>query len=383
MEKKNNNNKALFIVIGILGGLVLLLLLLVIVLLLFSGIGRQMQNKDDPPGPRITKDENTTEDDILGDEVIRGDNGMSNSITMIIDGFKFTVPGEYDCFFSYEIGPVVYLDDVFQMKTAVREGTYEEMMQDPDSITTKTVEAGGSILQEVRETEYEGKKYAYFRMQLMDDICFVIYTQAADTDSRVAGQIVVENSELTDEDLIHVFASIAGTAQVTDEADSDYDDIVDQMAVRTFAVGERKEESSLSLDGVTVTFCVPEGFYSQGIYETDFYSAENFQTQDYAIGVDCYLQADEMFANAEEYLENELEGSFNDTSGIRIQKTEIDGKTCYYYEEVLAYDDSEFQRISAVCDIDGNGTLYYVRASAIDEDTGVSIDTIRDFFVFR
>lgn len=70
MEKKNN--KALFIVIGILGGLVLLLLLLVIVLLLFSGIGRQMQNKDDPPGPRITKDENTTEDDILGDEVIRG-----------------------------------------------------------------------------------------------------------------------------------------------------------------------------------------------------------------------------------------------------------------------------------------------------------------------
>lgn len=380
MEKKNN--KALFITIGILGGLVLLLLLFVIVLLVFFGTGTRTRGKDDPGSSHITDDKKDTEDDILGNEVTKGENGSFNSIVMIIDGFRFTVPGDYDCFYSYEIGPVVYLDDVFQMKTAVREGTYEEMMEDSASMTQKTVDAGGTILQEVRETEFEGKQYAYFRMELSGDVCFVVYTQAADTDSRVAGQIVVENSELTDEDLIHVFASIAATAQRTDEEDSDYDDIVEQMAARSSIIGEWKEESSLSLDGVTVTFCVPAGFCSQGIYEADSYSTENFQTADYAIGVDCYLQADEWFADAESFIEAEIEGNFRDTD-IEMQKINVDGKDCYYYEEKYEYNGSAYQRICAACDVDGNGTFYYVKAAVMDEGVELSIDTIRDFFLFR
>lgn len=383
MEKKSN--KVLWVVIGILITVVLLLITIVAILLFGRMSGKQGSvDYGDLFSVGNHKDVQSEGDasDILGEEITKNNEGTTNnSIIMIIDGFQFTVPGDYDCFYSYEVGPVVYLDDIFQMKTVVRPGIYEELVSNPESMMQKTVAAGGSILQEVKETEFGGKNYAYFRMELGGDKCFVIYTQAADTDNWIAGQIVMENDNLTDEDLLHVFASIASTAQVTDQADSTYDDIAAQMVARASDIGEKKEESTLYFAGESVTFCVPSGFYSQGGYESDSYSSESFWSEDYVVAADCYLLSDDISGDAESYIENERDNRF-DSDEVKIQTTRIDGTTCYYIEAKYNYNGSEYQRIYAACDTGTEGIYYCVEANIVDGDVELSIETIKDFFVF-
>ena len=48
----------------------------------------------------------------------------------------------------------------------------------------------------------------------------LVVTQAADCDKRIAGQIVMESDTVTNEDIIQMFAEIAGSAVKTDEPDT-------------------------------------------------------------------------------------------------------------------------------------------------------------------
>lgn len=388
MEEKGMS-RGTKIVIGVLIALVLLLVVLVGILLL--GKEKEKQGGTGNAGPFVV-DENEKADtdenaaDIFDREVEKESAGTGDGITMVIDGFKFYVPADYGCFYAEGVGPVVYLDDVFQMKTAVRDNSYEESMKDPEALMTKTVEAGGEILQDIKETELDGKKYAYFLMELSGDKCFVGYTQAADTDKRFGGQIVIESDSLTDEDLLHIFADITSTAQVTDEPDSTMDDIVEQSVHQgASAIGEKKAESTLSIADETVTFQVPEGFYSQGIYNAEGYESESFWSDGYGVSVDCCLAAaDEFVGSALTYVENERDMGYDSVKdNMQIQTIEIAGNTFYYMVVHYNFEGTDYQRICAACDV-GNGNAYYsVRACALDWEDELSMETVKDFLVFK
>ncbi|MCM1181333.1 MAG: hypothetical protein NC347_13840 [Clostridium sp.] len=389
MMEEKGMSKGTKIVIGVLIALVLLLVVLVGILLL--GKEKEKQGGTGNAGPFVVEegmetDTDGNDADIFDRELEKESAEAGDGITMVIDGFQFYVPADYGCFYAEGVGPVVYLDDVFQMKTAVRDHSYEETMKDPEALMSKTVEAGGKILQDIKETELDGKKYAYFLMELSGDKCFVGYTQAADTDKRFGGQIVIESDSLTDEDLLHIFADITSTAQVTDKPDSTMDDIVEQSVHQgAAAIGEKKEESTLSIADATVTFQVPEGFYSQGAYHAEGSESESFWSDGYGVSVDCCLAADDEFVgSALVYVENERDMGYDSVKdNMQIQTIEIAGNTCYYMVVHYNFEGTDYQRLCAACDV-GDGNAYYsVQACAIDWEDELSMETVKDFLVFK
>ncbi len=374
MEKKSN--KGLFVVIGVLIFLVLLLVVLVGVLAWKSLSG----SKKDGNNSQIAVT-STEKDDEFGEALETESDDefdtFSAEMKYVIGGYEFTVPGEYDMFYNEMIGPVVYMDDVFQMKTAVVETSYEEVMKDPASLTEKSVEAGGEILQDIKESEVNGKKYAYFRVDLSGEECFVVYTATPDNKKRIGAQIAIEKDGLSDEDMLQVFSTIAGSAVETNKADSTYDDIDAQLAERTKSeiYGEAKEESTLKFGGKEVTFRVPEGFYSEDAYEGSDYMTERFCTADPRMETQCYFYESEWFDGVKGYLEASI--TLDDT---KIESMEIEGKTIYYIIEKYMHDDSEVQRLYAGCDL-GEKNFYVIDALVIDEDIDLSMETIREFLL--
>ena len=383
-------SKGTKLLIGILIALILVLVVLVGILLL--GKKEEKQGGTGNAGPFVVDGSKKTDAgdntaDIFGRELEKKSSEAGNGITMVIDGFKFYVPADYSCFYAEGVGPVVYLDDVFQMKTVVRDNSYEESMKDPEALMSKAIEAGGEILQDIKETELDGKKYAYFLVNLSGGKCFVGYTQAADTDKRFGGQIVIESDSLTDEDLLHIFADITSTAQATDEPDSTLDDIAEQSAKanQSASMGEKKEESTLSVAADTITFLVPEGFYSQGVNDWESSQSESFASEGYAIYVDCSLNAADAFVeSAMNYIENARDWMFDSIKDqVKIQTMDIEGNTCYYVVAHYDFEGQDYQQIYAACDV-GEGNAYYsVQASAIDEEVELSMETVKEFFIFK
>lgn len=311
------------------------------------------------------------------------DNSTGNQIYFVKDGFKFTVPADYSCLYSDGIGPVVYLEDVFQMKTGVADGSYSNALKNPENLTSKTVGIGGKILQDVKETKIDGRQYAYFIAEISGEKCMVAYTQSPDENKRIGGQLAMLSSAATEDDIIKAFAKIVSTAEITDEADSTKDDISEQLAKASHNYGEQKSESTISHKGTSVTFKVPEGFYSQGSEDTDSYGVENFSTSDY-VTADCNLWDTESYQNASDYISNmaSTAGSWDEKwSGneVEVETETINGRTCYYYVSHYKYDDTDYQRVYAACDIDGSH-FYSVKLSALDSDKNVNFDTIKDFF---
>lgn len=388
MDKKSQ--KGLFIIIGILVVLVLLLIVLSGALLL-RGVGQEKKSGSRESGKTMTGQDSKQDDgetgDIFLDEIQTDEESEGEGISIVIRGVQLKIPSDYSCFYDEDIGPVVYLDDVFQMKTVVNKGSYKDIMKDPDAITEKMVAAGGEILQDAKETEINGKKYLYFLADLYDEKCLLVHTQAGDTDKRLAGQLVMESDTLTEEDLLNVFASIAESAEATDASDSTMEDINRQEIEASQDWGKKKEQSKLSYAGATATFQVPEGFYSQGEYTSDLYGQESFATKEYKVEAECFLWNTADYENAETYvsamLENEAEwGEKWSGKKIKLQTEEVEGRTCYFIMTHYSYDGSDFQRIHAACEVD-DSHFFVVEVSAIDYEKEISFDTIQEFFVLQ
>lgn len=378
-DMENKSNKGMYVVVGILIALIFLLMILVLVMLL--GEKGHKQGETGNAGPYVVNDgtkDTSAEDssDIFGTE-----KSQKEGIAIVIDGFQFQVPSDYNCMYGDGIGPVIYLEDVFQMKLGVQDTSYEEIIKNPDLFTEKTVNAGGKILQEVKEAELGGNKYTYFRMKLESEENFVVCTQALDTEQRICGQIVIQKEGLSDEDLLNIFASVISSAQKTDEPDSTKEDIVEETSTADVKPGMEKKESTMMLEEGETTFLVPEDFYSQGQKVQEY-----FLSGDYAIRVYCSLlpvEAGTIYESAQKCIEVERNGLFESVrEETELQTMDMDGTTVYYIEMHYEYDSSDIQRIYAACDI-GKGAIYKIEASAIDEDVELSIDTIRDFLVLK
>lgn len=303
---------------------------------------------------------------------------------IVLDGYKFTVPSTYSCVIVEDIGPIIYIDDVFNMKLVVKDGSYEEDMKNPDSLLEKTIEAGGEITQDVKETELNGKKYAYFRMVLDGNEQFVVVTAATDKEQRFGGQILILSDEVTDKELLNVFDEIVTTAVVTDEKNTTEEELSEQEYENN--IGEKKEKSALIYRGKTVNYKVTEGFYS--VYESTedgLYASENFIAKDNSVWVDTMLMENDKtgrddvildWESAQSYIEAESSGEYT------VETIEIDGYEFYYIVESYEHKGSLFQRIYAACDVGGTN-IYAISATAIDWDGTLTLDTIKEFLSIK
>ena len=362
MDKKKNTG--LFVVIGIL---ILLVLVLVILfgVLLWKGIEKRGKQENN------SQRESTQ----LNGEA---DGGLED-LHFIQNGYELIVPSEYELTYTDETGIVVCEDSVFQMKIGIVDSAYEEVMNNPEEFTKVTVDAGGSIVQDMKETEMDGKKYAYYRATLESDEMLVIYTTAPDKSQRIAGQIVMQGENVSDEDMLQMFASITSSATATDKADSTKDDIVAEMAEKKPSSISKEwiERSTMEFGGAKTTHKIPENFYLEDSYEGSEYAAERYTMTDPYVSVTCTLFDIPWYANVESYIEDSKH--LDDT---KMKTMTIDGNKVYYIIESFMNDEDEYQQIYAGCDL-GEHQFYVVDAYVIGEDMELTMDTIREFLVLE
>ncbi|MBO5088879.1 MAG: hypothetical protein J6C01_09400, partial [Lachnospiraceae bacterium] len=215
MEKKRNTG--LFVVIGILIILVLILLVLFGVLI-WKGMGQRgaQSGNSHASNSQISETQSSDDGAVADAKDARTQDSETNTTTedlhFVQDGYEFTVPGMYDLTHTEETGVVVYDEDRFQMKIRVTEGSYEEVMSNPEEFTKAIVDAEGTIEQDMKETGMDGKKYAYYRANLQDQAMLVIYTAAPEEGKRIAGQIALLEENVVDEGMLQMFSFIASSA---------------------------------------------------------------------------------------------------------------------------------------------------------------------------
>lgn len=319
----------------------------------------------------VTEDDENLENDSQAGDSIVSNNTVGTNI--VIDGYQFSVSSDYDCMYAEGVGPVVYMSDVFQLRITVKGRPYDELIEDPDSITSAAVDAGATLLQEVKQVEINGNPYVYFKIQLEGEDEIVCYADVPDHKTHLGGQIVVQSDSVSDDDLIQMFASIAETAEVTDKPNSTDEDINAQSGA---VLGEAKEASSLTFNGTTVNFKVAAGYCSTSVFEDEFSTTECFDGMDSDVIVCLYETGGE---DAEYYANVAVET--NEENGAEIMTETIDGKTVYYCSYSYVYNDVKYNYLEAFCDI--NDDVYYaIQLDSID-DTNLNFNMISDFFVFN
>lgn len=292
---------------------------------------------------------------------------------IVIEGYEFLVPSDYACMYAEDVGPVIYMSDVFQLRLTVKGRPYDELLEDTDSLTSTAVDAGATLLQEVEQIEINGNLYTYFKIRLAGEDEIVCYADVPDHKTHLGGQIAVQSDSVSDEDLIQMFASIAESAEVTDKPNSTAEDISARFSA---VLGEAKENSSLTFNGVTVNYKVAAGYYSTSAFEDEYSATECFDGADSDVLVCLYGAEGE---DAQHYA-NVAVGA-NEENGAEIRTETVDGKTVYYCTYSYVYNDEKYNYIEAFCDV--NNDVYYTVQLDSTGDGNLDFNSIRDFFVFN
>lgn len=362
MEKKNNTG--LFAVIGIL------IFLMLVLVVLFGVLAWKT----------FSKKGETRQDTWASSSQIKNEaQGTLEDMYFVLDGYEFAVPGNYDMTYGDATGVVVYEENVFQMKMVVVDGSYKDVMENPEEFMQPTVDAGGNIVQDMEETEVVGKKYTYYRVALQDEDMLVIYTAAPDATQRIAGQIVLQGENVTNADMLQMFADIAGSASKTDKANSTKDDIVVEMAEKKPSSVEREwiGESDMEFGKAKVTHKVPENFYMDDSFEGMEYVTERYYMLEPRVDVTCSLFDIPWYENVEAYIEESKH--LDDT---KVQTMNIEGNKIYYIVENFMNGEEIYQQIYAGCDL-GEEQFYVVEAYVIDEEMELTMDVIQEFLVLE
>lgn len=220
MEK---GKKGVMVVIGLL--IIAVIALTGMVLVLLSERGKETKVVEAPGQEQIQTEAWEKDEDESNEKERVGDSAEQR---IVLGGFAFSIPSQYSCTIADGIGPIIYVDDMYQMKLVVRDTSYEELMKDPEGITEPAIEAGGTITKDVTEMELDGQSYVYFCMDLDGDQCLVVNTKAVDENKRFAAQFAILSEDVTEEDLLYAFADVVRGAVETDEPDTTVDDWIEQ-----------------------------------------------------------------------------------------------------------------------------------------------------------
>lgn len=303
----------------------------------------------------------------------------SPDLSIVVGGIRLRIPGEYGCFIEESKGPIVYRDDLFTMLINVREDSYEERMEDPDTLMDGAKKIGGEITKEIEEVKIGGRPYAWFTYSRNGDHFIVIFTPGADSGKRLCAQLIIEGHDVSEEELLERFAEIAESAEVTDEPDTTGETLAEAKLLAEF--GEQKTESTLKYENTEIIFQIEPDFYSQYVYTTDYRASEYFTNPVNLGTVDCYLEPLENEGGAESYIENEIKYTDNN-EGIHKETVKINGHVIYYYVLSYEYEGSSFQRLVAASDVK-NGYVYIVRVCYIDVEDKIELEDFENFFRFE
>lgn len=362
-------------------GMIVLISILVMVIVLLTGIVIFLlvgNHKKDREIVKKVHDETQEQQEVTRTDInvtagVQQEASENQTRPVVLKGYEFQIPVEYGCMIAEDVGPVIYMSDIFQLRLRVDDFSYEEYTKDPEHAMQNARDAGGEITKEVAEAEINGRKIAWFRTTLLGDDMVVMWSEA-DKNRMFSGQMVIFSQDIGEEDFLNVFAQIIGSAEKTDKPDSTEEDLLAWEP--QINVGERRSQGSITTDDFTVTFPVPEGFYAQTdvVYvseEKDYYS-DDYMTNDY-VSVSCRVTKD-FFEDARSVISDDW-----NYDNAKIKTVEVSGRTYYYAISEKDIDGKQVQYVTAACGLSESGWIYSVEATVTDYERSLTLDDIKGF----
>lgn len=362
-------------------GMIVLISILVMVIVLLTGIVIFLlvgNHKKDREIVKKVHDETQEQQEVTRTDInvtagVQQEASKNQTRPVVLKGYEFQIPLEYGCMIAEDVGPVIYMSDIFQLRLRVDDFSYEEYTKDPEHAMQNARDAGGEITKEVAEVEINGRKIAWFRTTLLGDDMVVMWSEA-DKNRMFSGQMVIFSQDIGEEDFLNVFAQIIGSAEKTDKPDSTEEDLLAWEP--QINVGERRSQGSITTDDFTVTFPVPEGFYAQTdeVYvseEKDYYS-DDYMTNDY-VSVSCRVTKD-FFEDARSVISDDW-----NYDNAKIKTVETGGRTYYYAISEKDIDGKQVQYVTAACGLSESGWIYSVEATVTDYERSLTLDDIKGF----
>lgn len=390
MEKSNLKIK---VVIGVMVSLIVVLLGIILYLL----FGKSPVDSASPAKPenpeQITSITPSQKEEIPGETAGKNESGTSvekvditpgtsintgEARNLVKDGFEFMIPNDYGVIFSDEIGIVVYMSDIFQVKLAViaeDEDTFASYREEPSVLTKKAIAAGAQILQECRLQEVNGLEVFCFKMELSGDTCAVFRTRL-DEEHSLAGQMVLQSKDITEKDYLQIFAGIAQTAQKTDKADTTSEEF--RHAEVKIDVGSIREQATIDTGKFKVTYKVPVGFFCtmEETYKDEYldYFSDSYMTDNYDM-IDIVVSNYE--GGAKTCVEQDLS-----LGGCDIKEMEVEGHLFYAVESMENDGEKTTQKILIASDINADDWVYAVRLFSSNPEEPLTVEDLQDFLIY-
>lgn len=331
--------------------------------------------------PEVTKDPEPTktpegEDPGLSgifDKEVINQTYNASPVTFVVKGVQYTSPSDYLVMYSDDIGPIVYITNVFQMKMARKDSTFDEVLKGLAELDDKAIDGGAKSLVEPATKKIGDKTFAYFVVDISGEKTLGVITDSPDGKFSIAGQIVIQSENVSYDDILNMYAGIAATAKVTDKPDSTKEEIEAQIK---YITGDKRKVSTLKYNSASITYHVPEGFFYTGDADgatsgSQFYSS---------VDTDVYVSIEDK-AFPEDTAEYSIDASVKyEENAVKLVE-EVNGNKVYICTSHYTGDSGkEFYTLLAKYDIDDAYT-YCVTADRVDKGD-ISFDLIRKFFEF-
>ncbi len=274
---------------------------------------------------------------------------------LVTKGFQFMIPKECDVLFSDEIGIIIAMPDVFQMKIAIIEednARFDEFRADPSILTEKALAAGAIMTTDAKANTVDGIEILNFRIDLLGDDTAVFRVRLDDGHS-FAGQMAIFSPTLTETDYLNVVALLLKNVSATTADDTTADEYY-ALAYRQ-DVGEQVESMTITTDTFALTYKVPPIFFASGetyVSDAKWYYSDSLLTNDFDI-IDVTVEVYE--SGAYNFLF--YNGYFD---GCTIETITRGNRTFYLVESRKTEDGVEWQRLDIATDTGFGDWIYFI-----------------------
>lgn len=320
---------------------------------------------------QTTPETPTTDFGGIFDKEVNNPTYNASPITFVVNGVKYTTPGDYLMMYSDDIGPIVYMSNVFQMKMIRKESTFDDVLKNLAELDDKAIGNGAKSVKEPETKKIGGKTFAYFVVDMEGEKTMGVLTESPDKKFCIGGQIAIQSDNVSYDDLLNMVNSITSTASLTSDKDSTAADIDAQIK---FITGEKRTVSTLKYKKSSVTYKVPAGFYFTSESEGATTGNQFYSSADY----DAFISIEEK-AFKEDTAEYSIDASVQFEENAVKQVKKVGSRTVYICTSHYKSDNGKtYYNLTGKIDIDDEYT-YCVSVDSVDKGD-IAYDKISKFF---
>lgn len=247
----------------------------------------------------------------------------------VLDGYEFVVPADYGVVFDDEIGPYIYMNDIFQVRVAPRpesDDKYQSYFNNPSVLEEKAIEQGSVIEKATQSVTVDGIQIFYFIANL-DGEKLLVFRTRLDNEASLGGNLVILDYSFTDNDYLNVVASIIKGVSKTDKPNTTKEEFISSKL--DVHVGEKVSEGIIDTGKMVVKYGVNDADFHHSSYAELEYDEETGRYRDSYMS-DTY---DSIYVIVQPYQGGAKAFVEEHYSFTKMEKVEKNGRTFYCFKK--------------------------------------------------